>query len=413
MTTLRMSSNWVDGDRFFDREAELGLLRERMKNGTHTLLTAQRRMGKTSLVRELLRQLNDEGEVATVFVDVEAAMDAADAVAEMATQARPLQSVRGRIASLVSGSFRGVRENVEELGVSELKVRLRAGMNSGNWQRTGDQVFEALAANERPVVLAIDELPILVNRLLKGNAYLITPERRAATDSFMGWLRKNCQTHQDRVCLIISGSVGLEPVLSQAKLSAHANVYRPFDLKPWTHDIAVECLAALSRGHGVSLPEEVRDEMCWRLRCCVPHHVQRFFNHLYEYLTREQRKEATFADVARVYPDDLLGARGQTDLLHYGERLETVLGDRGCAVARSLLTAAAVNGGLLEYSVVESHRELAEPGSEDNPVDDVLHVLEHDGYLEGRTGGYGFVSRLLEDWWRARYGPGTSSISQR
>ena len=119
------------------------------------------------------------------------------------------------------------------------------------------------------------------------------------------------------------------------------------------------------------------------------------------------------ADVARVYQDDLLGARGQTDLLHYGERLETVLGDRGCAVARSLLTAAAVNGGLLEYSVVESHRELAEPGSEDNPVDDVLHVLEHDGYLEGRTGGYGFVSRLLEDWWRARYGPGTSSISQR
>ena len=105
MTTLRMSSNWVDGDRFFDREAELGLLRERMKNGTHTLLTAQRRMGKTSLVRELLRQLNDEGEVATVFVDVEAAMDAADAVAEMATQARPLQSVRGRIASLVSGRF--------------------------------------------------------------------------------------------------------------------------------------------------------------------------------------------------------------------------------------------------------------------------------------------------------------------
>ena len=80
MTTLRMSSNWVDGERFFDREAELGLLRERMKNGTHTLLTAQRRMGKTSLVRELLRQLNDEGEVATVFVDVEAAMDAADAV---------------------------------------------------------------------------------------------------------------------------------------------------------------------------------------------------------------------------------------------------------------------------------------------------------------------------------------------
>ena len=142
MTTLRMSSNWVDGDRFFDREAELMLLRERMKDGNHTLLTAQRRMGKTSLVRELLRQLDAEGEVATVFVDVEAAMDAADAVAEIATQAQPLQGVRGRISSWMNNSVRSVRANVEELGVSELRVRLRSGMDAGNWQRTGDQVLK-------------------------------------------------------------------------------------------------------------------------------------------------------------------------------------------------------------------------------------------------------------------------------
>ena len=171
MTVLRMSSNWVDGDRFFDRESELRLLRERVENGVHTLLTAQRRMGKTSLVRELLRQLAAEGEFATVFVDFEGAMDAADAVAEMATQARPLQSVRQRITSWLSHSVRDVRENVEELGVSEFRVRLRAGLDAGNWQRIGDQVFEALASSDRPVVLAIDELPILVNRLLKGHEY--------------------------------------------------------------------------------------------------------------------------------------------------------------------------------------------------------------------------------------------------
>ena len=80
-----MSSNWVDGDRFFDREVELQLLQERVENGTHTLLTAQRRMGKTSLVRELLRRLDEDGEFATVFADLEGAMDAEDAVAEVAT----------------------------------------------------------------------------------------------------------------------------------------------------------------------------------------------------------------------------------------------------------------------------------------------------------------------------------------
>ena len=413
MTTLRMSSNWVDGDRFFDREAELQLLRERVENGTHTLLTAQRRMGKTSLVRELLRRLDEDGKFATVFVDWEGAMDPADALAELATQARPLQGVLRRMASWLRNSVRDVHDNVEELGVSELRVRFRAGLDAGSWQRIGDQVFEALAANDRPVVLAIDELPILVNRLLKGHEYRVTPERLAATDGFMGWLRKCCQTHQGRICLIISGSVGLEPVLSQARLSAHANVYTTLDLRPWSHDVAVECLAALARGYGTSLPAEIRREMCRRLRCCVPHHVQLFFQLLYEHLIRDQRNEATLDDVERVYRRDLLSVRGQVGLVHYEERLRMVLGDEGYTEALSLLSEAVVNGGLLTHRVIELYRvEAVETGDEDS-VATVLYVLQHDGYLEESEGGYAFVSGLLEDWWRARHGQSFTSITDR
>ena len=84
----KAGANWVDGDRFFDRKAELDLLRERVRNGTHTLLTAQRRMGKTSLVREFLRHLQAEGSFETVFVDLEAADSAADAVAEVGSPIR-------------------------------------------------------------------------------------------------------------------------------------------------------------------------------------------------------------------------------------------------------------------------------------------------------------------------------------
>ena len=95
-TQLRKAgANWVDGDRFFDREAELEALMERVHDGTHTLLTAQRRMGKTSLVRELLRRLDAEGDYATLFVDLEAANDAPDAIAEIATQAQTTRKCLG------------------------------------------------------------------------------------------------------------------------------------------------------------------------------------------------------------------------------------------------------------------------------------------------------------------------------
>ena len=106
----KAGSNWVEGDRFFDREVELESLIERIHDGTHTLLTAQRRMGKTSLVRELLRRLEAEGDVATVFVDLEAANDSADAVAEIAVQVRSLRSSWERITSSFANRLRDVRD---------------------------------------------------------------------------------------------------------------------------------------------------------------------------------------------------------------------------------------------------------------------------------------------------------------
>ena len=166
-------------------------------------------------------------------------------------------------------------------------------MDAGNWQRSGDQVFDALAQNDKTVVLAIDELPILVNRMVKGHDYQITPERRQAADEFLSWIRRNGQAHRRRVCLIVSGSIGLEPILRQAGLSAQANIFSSFELHPWSHEAAARCLGALADTYGLDLPENVRHEMCRRLRRCVPHHVQQFFDSLHEHLRRDGKNVAT------------------------------------------------------------------------------------------------------------------------
>ena len=89
----KAGGNWVDDDRFFDREAEVEALSERIRDGAHTLLTAQRRMGKTSLVRETLRRLAAAGEVQPLFVDLEDARNPQDAIAEIAAQTTTAQSL--------------------------------------------------------------------------------------------------------------------------------------------------------------------------------------------------------------------------------------------------------------------------------------------------------------------------------
>lgn len=408
MTGLKKAgSNWVDGDRFFDRDGELGVLGARVENGTHTLLTAQRRMGKTSLIRELLRRLRVEGRFETVFVDLEDATTAADAVVEIGVESRHVHGAWDRIRSGFANVLRGIEDRMDELAVAEVRVKLRAGIDPGNWRQKGDAVCAALAKNERPVVLALDELPILVNRMLKDHDYRITPAGKRDVDEFLSWLRKIGQDHRDRISLILSGSIGLEPILHQAGLSAHANIFSPMELKPWEEKTALGCLAALAETCGLDLPLAAGKEMCRRLRCLVPHHVQRFLDSLDEDLRLRGGRHASVEDVERVYTDEMLSVRGQADLDHYESRLKLVLGPDGYRAALALLTEAAVNDGVLGRAAMDLYREHFRVWAvSDHPVliDDLLRVLEHDGYLEPwGDDEYRFVSGLLEDWWRARH----------
>lgn len=155
--------------------------------------------------------------------------------------------------------------------------------------------------------------------------------------------------------------------------------------------------------------------MCRRLRCNVPHHVQQFFDCLHEHLRRARRREASPADVEHAYAEEMLGPRGQINLDHYESRLKMVLGTGLYRVALELLTEAAVGGGTLPHTAVDLYRRRFPPEDDGDPtpVESVLNVLEHDGYLARRDRGYRFVSGLLEDWWRARHGRYFVPIARR
>ena len=176
------------------------------------------------------------GEFDVVFVDLEAAIDPADAIAEIGVQTKPVVAAWDRIRTSFANLLRSAGGRIEELSVADLKVKLRAGIDAGNWPQRGDAIFAALVESDQPVVLAIDELPILVNRLLKDETGRMTPEGKREADAFLSWLRKVGQAHRDHVTLILSGSVSLEPLLEKAGLSAQANIFAPYDLKPWSDE---------------------------------------------------------------------------------------------------------------------------------------------------------------------------------
>lgn len=395
-TLKRATGNWVSGDQFWNRQAEMELFIERLVEGSHLLLTAPRRIGKTSLLKEASRRL--EGRFLCLFVDLQKAETPSDAIVELSLAALKYQSIWNRVVSV----FQNTLKEVETVKLKDLSITLRGGLNADNWRSKGDEILQVLAEQEQPVTVFFDEVAILVNRMLRGSDYIITSQRRDDVDAFLSWLRANSIRHQGRIRFVVTGSIGLEPLVQQVGLSATLNTFTPFYLTAWSRDTAAGCLQALARGYGMTLPEEALDQMLDRLGVFIPHHVQMFFDHVYQEARLEGHTEVSPELVSRVYEHSMLGIRGHVELSHMEERLKMVLGPKLDLLALDLLTEAAVTGTLTS----DSAKILAQehfPDEWGHPLRDILGILEHDGYLRNKDNSYSFVSNLLKDWWRARF----------
>jgi hypothetical protein len=393
----RATGNWVVGDQFWDRKVELDLFIERLNEGAHLLLTAPRRIGKTSLMKEAARRLEDR--YLCLYIDLQKAESASDAIVELSLAAHCYKPAWDRIVSVFQHTL---KDTIETVKLKDLSISLRSGLTPDNWRAKGDQLLEILAEQDRPVVLFLDEVAILVNRLLRGSDYLITPERKEEVDAFLSWLRANSIRHQGKIRFVVTGSIGLEPLVRQAGLSATLNTFTPFHLEPWTREAAAACLVALSNGYNLTITQEATEEMLERLGVYIPHHVQMFFDHVYQEARTADVPEVSLTMVRKVYESSMLGIRGHVELSHMEERLRMVLGPKLDVLALDLLTEAAVVGALTVDAT--SILALSHFGQDwAAPARDVLGILEHDGYLRSRAGGYSFASALLRDWWRARF----------
>ena len=108
--------------------------------------------------------------------------------------------------------------------------------------------------------------------------------------------------------------------------------------------------------------------------------------------------------VEEVYRTELLGPSGQSDLAHYETRLRDAFDEDGYSVAMKILAEAAIQ----QMFTMVARRNLIDAcaqimDSVPERFAEAMEVLEHDGYLVAGDDGHRFSSRLLRDWWAARF----------
>ena len=383
----------VVGDDLYGRDHDLARLWETLEQGEHILMLAPRRVGKTSLMLELRRAPRESWNV--IYTDVEQGDGPADVVAAVLAALAADPRYRSRFEAVpFSGAIKDVLGRLQpvRVDIGVLRVELKHAIGR-EWDRAADQLQARLASlptAEANLLIIVDELPLLVSRMLR------TAERKHDAEMLLSRLRHWRQAPElcGKVRTLVGGSIGLEGVLRRAGLSGLINDLAPFHLNSWERPTAAEFLKALGNDYDFRLGDGSVARILDLLRDPVPYHVQLFFSALRDDCRGESSRVSP-GMIDRCFEDRLAGASGTAHLDHYAERLESAFDEREHETARGILGRACRREDGASFAELGDLRQRS-----GQTYLSVLRDLEADGYVRHEDDRLKFRSNLLRKWWR-------------
>ena len=401
-----ITGNPVDGEDFSGRKDELKQLRNAVEAGNHVLLVGPRRVGKSSLVAELSRELAIEG-WAPIKVDVQHTADEAAFLYEIQEAIRQSGVKLPLLAQATAAIQRFLKATRgAKITVSETTVELPDG--PANWESAAlslKTLIGALPDNNQRVFIAIDELPIFLTKLLGMEG---GPTR---VRSILDWLRSVRQASGRKLPWILCGSIGLDSFVAKHGLEGSINELLPMPIDAMDSAQAIALLKQLGKrpAHDCPISDEVATLMTAKVGWLVPYYLQLLFHGLKSLPSAS--RSATYPsspDIDAAYLS-LLSPHHRVHFGHWDSRLGDLLDDNGEEdKARQLLKhlCSHPTGRTREQlrTVLAKVHPQADPAKLDRDLRDILDFLERDGYLGRIEDRYAFRSFLLRDYWNRRFG---------
>lgn len=376
---------WGD---FFPRPAVTDDLWERIDAGS-VLLEAPRRVGKSSLLKELLNHPRRGWRCA--YVDVQDAAgpgtppeaQLVGKILEALHQIDPGAAKKIAFGNGVVGFFR----NFDSIGAVKFVREIGAG-----WEERGAAIVTALASQrvgKDRVVVMVDELPYFLAGLQRQDPDQAEGRIRHVLD----WLRRIRMAHLN-LHWVFAGSIGLDAFCARLGLTGTLNDLSPFRLPPLKREELESLVAALELGQGLGLELEARHLFMETLGDWpIPFFVQLLFQHSMEQC--EMRDVLRREHVAQGRTSML--TRRNSSMAHWEQRLQETFDQEAHSWVHLILAQAAKADQGLSLQAVQN---LGIAHGLAGDLNAILQTLEHDGYLVRDGDRYRFQSSLLREWWR-------------
>ncbi|TFH39208.1 MAG: ATP-binding protein, partial [ANME-2 cluster archaeon] len=221
------------GKDFIDREKEISFILSTLEKDS-ILLIAPRRFGKTSIMRKVEKELSDKDEIC-VFLEVEDVKSPHRFISEIVMALIENEKIeqRTKLIPVFKSVFSWFKENIEEIGISVFKAKLRGNIKKDledNWIDKSAQIFDVINEADSNIYFIFDEFPIAIAKMDQKDA-----------EEFLHWFRKLRQISPD-MRFIVGGSVSIDRVVRDVGGVSVINDFKRVRVGGFQKQIAIDLI---------------------------------------------------------------------------------------------------------------------------------------------------------------------------
>jgi hypothetical protein len=353
------------------------------------ILTAERRMGKTSVIKKMTAQPLPQ--MLVKFRDLEGLRTPLEFV-EAA-----LQDVQQDLSDK-ERAMGGVRALLKELSGTEIKGFKLPRSVEQHWKTILTKTIEDLMAQQDGMVVFFwDEMPMMLDNINRDLGETVTME-------ILTTLRYLRQTHSN-LRMVFTGSIGLHHVVTQLKkvgaAGATTNDMHQEEVTPL--DLADAILLAQELLTGAKIDVKNLARSIAESVDLVPYYIHHIVDEL-----QQINLPITHQSISDIILDNLYNPSNRWDMAHYRERIDTYYEQSIVPIALGVLDELAVTANPLP---LQNLLQLLQVQSNLQNLDreillKVLSLLQRDHYIVQQKGDYAFRFPLIQQYWRLSRGLG-------
>ncbi|RJP18478.1 MAG: hypothetical protein C4527_28950 [Candidatus Omnitrophota bacterium] len=293
-----------------------------------------------------------------------------------------------------------MRDIPEEVNIGWLKVKLREQKEvTEEWLLCGDRVMSLLANDKKPVLLLIDEFPIMMWSILKRS--------HEEAEQLLRWFRTVRIAPGTKTRFVIGGSINLISTLDLHGLVDTVNDLKIIRMKSFDENTAKRFVERIFASKQMNLKPAVRKTILECVGTPIPYLLAVLLTAIFN-RQRGKDRPVSVHDVKIAFEEDLLGGATSAVFRHYRSRIGDYYPDEEGRAAKSILgilsrAEQAVKKGTL-YQTYLTICGLTHSENSLESFSQLMCKLENDFYIRVRDETCEFYSRVLKLWWRAKYG---------